>query len=169
MATIEQVEAQYSYSYPDTDGTEISFDIGERFNLIAKSTEDWWKVERLSNAGDGQKKVLYVPATYMKEVTSNTSQVTSSDTSSAKAPEYMNLDLFRDTMIRSSSATDSDYSCSDQDTASSLGTSPRILNGSFSPAGGMQSPSDRKSMNLDAVLVSDMPILICSQIPASHW
>ncbi len=152
-----RVEAQFPYSYFEADGTEITFDEGEIFILLKKSTEEWWKVERIDPSAKSKKKIIFVPATYVKEVTGDDSQISRPDSradSSGSNPEYVNLDVFRETMMRNNSATDSEYSYSDQDTASSLGTSPRVLNGSFSPSG-MQTFGDRKSMNLEAVLVGN--------------
>ena len=150
-----EVVAQYSYSYTDNDGSEIAFEEGDRFTLLDKATEDWWKVKRKLSESKIGRKIIYVPASYMKEVTSTPTP--QSPNKSDSSHEYMNLDAFRAVMARSNSNTDSDYSYSDQDTASSLGTSPRVLNGSFSPTPSPTSTSNtaelRKSLNLEALLV----------------
>ncbi len=88
----------------------------------------------------------------MKEVVSDEARISGRDSVSGSDPEYMNLDVFRDNMARNNSASDSDYSYSDHDSKSSLGTSPRMLNGSFSPVGG-STLSDRRSVNLEAMVV----------------
>uniref|UniRef100_UPI00358FAD4E rho GTPase-activating protein 15-like isoform X2 n=1 Tax=Myxine glutinosa TaxID=7769 RepID=UPI00358FAD4E len=56
------VRALYSYEYVGTDGCVISMTEGEEFNLLKKSNEDWWHVQRL----DGTKPI-YVPASYVEE------------------------------------------------------------------------------------------------------
>ena len=58
------IESQYPYSYIDDDGIEIAFREGDRFILIDKSSEDWWKVQR-TGLFTG-KSVCYIPAAYMK-------------------------------------------------------------------------------------------------------
>ena len=40
------LEALYPYNYTDDDGSDISFQEGDRFLLIEKSNADWWKVQR---------------------------------------------------------------------------------------------------------------------------
>ena len=60
------LEATFPYEYTDTDGTSIRFREGERFILLAKSSDDWWKVKR-TGLFDG-KSDIYVPVTYVREV-----------------------------------------------------------------------------------------------------
>ena len=60
------VEAEQPYRYTDDDGSEVSFKEGERFILLAKSSVDWWKVQRTGLFAG--KSVCYVPAAYVKEV-----------------------------------------------------------------------------------------------------
>lgn len=57
------VEALYPYSYEAGDGRVISFSAGDRFTLLNKTNGDWWQVRK------GSEKPMYVPATYMKEIT----------------------------------------------------------------------------------------------------
>ena len=57
------VEALYPYSYEAGDGRVISFSAGDRFTLLSKTNGDWWQVRK------GSEKPMYVPATYMKEIT----------------------------------------------------------------------------------------------------
>lgn len=64
MANI--IEAVYPYSYTDDGGLEISFREGDRFLLLEKSSDDWWKVQR-TGVFSG-KSVCFVPASYMEEV-----------------------------------------------------------------------------------------------------
>eukprot|EP00794_Sanderia_malayensis_P003065 gene3065-3529_t len=131
-----RVEAQYPYSYFEADGTEITFDQGEQFILLKKTTEEWWKVQRIdTNHAKYKKKVVFVPAAYVKELDVNDKQAQISRVESPPGndkPEYMNLKVFQQTMMRNNSTTDSDNSYSDQDTSGSLGTSPRVLNGRLS-------------------------------------
>ncbi|XP_036387572.1 rho GTPase-activating protein 15 isoform X1 [Megalops cyprinoides] len=62
------LEAQYDYSYRGADGRTVSMREGERFVLLRKANADWWQVRRLGVAG--KTKPLYVPATYVVEVSS---------------------------------------------------------------------------------------------------
>lgn len=163
-----EVVAQFSYSYKDNDGSEVAFEEGDRFTLLDKATEDWWKVKRKpSESNTGRKIIIYVPASYMKEVTSTPTPLSPNNSDSSH--EYMNLDAFRAVMARSNSNTDSDYSYSDQDTQSSLGTSPRVLNGSFSPTPSPTFSSNtaelRKSLNLEALLVR----IIMTKVSVSYF
>ena len=57
------VEALYPYSYEAGDGRVISFSTGDKFTLLNKTNVDWWQVRK------GSEKPMYVPATYMKEIT----------------------------------------------------------------------------------------------------
>lgn len=57
------VEALYPYSYEAGDGRVISFSTGDKFTLLNKTNGDWWQVRK------GSEKPMYVPATYMKEIT----------------------------------------------------------------------------------------------------
>ncbi len=60
MAT---VKALYNYSY-DYEGSKITFQIGEEFQLLSKANTDWWHVRRWT---DGIARDIYVPAVYVKE------------------------------------------------------------------------------------------------------
>ena len=160
----QQVIAQFSWQYTDTDGSEVSFKEGELFILLNKATNEWWKVKRTSSDAS-LKSVIYVPANYVKELPrasliEDDSQQNKSN-SAASFPEYMNLEDFQAIMARTDSTTDSDYSYSDNDTASSLGTSPRALNGSFSPTPQSSTAELRKSLNLDALLVRCLRFVVC--------
>ncbi|KAI1899966.1 hypothetical protein AGOR_G00067370 [Albula goreensis] len=62
------LEAQYDYSYRGADGRAVSMREGERFVLLRKANADWWQVRRLGAAG--KTKPLFVPATYVVEVSS---------------------------------------------------------------------------------------------------
>ncbi|KAJ8400776.1 hypothetical protein AAFF_G00391300 [Aldrovandia affinis] len=78
------LEAQYAYSYRGADGRTVSMREGERFVLLRKANADWWQVRRLGASGKG--KPLYVPATYVVEVSSAPQPaVTSSSSSSSSA------------------------------------------------------------------------------------
>ena len=163
MATDSQVIAQFSWKYTDAEGSEVAFSEGEKFLLLNKATAEWWKVQRISS-DSSLKSVLYVPATYVKELPAVS---ISCDTEAQHNPslardnhDYMNLDAFRALMGRSDSNTDSDYSYSDNDTASSLSISPRVLNGSISPNSQSSTAEIRKSLNLDAVLVRFMLVFV---------
>ena len=164
MATDTQVIAQFSYRYKDAEGAEVAFSEGEQFLLLNKATDEWWKVKRVSS-DSSLKSIIYVPATYVKELPLgspiNTQTQDCRFESSADNHDYMNLDAFRACMQRADSTTDSDYSYSDNDTASSLGTSPspRVLNGSTSPNPQSNTAELRKSLNLEAVLVRF--VLLC--------
>ena len=59
-----KVKAVYNYSY-DYEGTQITFKIGEEFQLLSKANTDWWHVRRWK---DGAAQDIYVPAVYVKEV-----------------------------------------------------------------------------------------------------
>ncbi|XP_057292746.1 rho GTPase-activating protein 15-like isoform X2 [Hydractinia symbiolongicarpus] len=85
MANI--VEAEHPYSYHDDDGSEVSFKVGDRFILLAKSSEDWWKVQR-TGVFNG-KSVCYVPASYMKEINVNPRGERN------YGNQYVNLDVYR--------------------------------------------------------------------------
>lgn len=54
------VQALYSYSYEMQGGQQVSFEAGDCFVLLEKSTEDWWHVRK-----DNEN--FYVPANYMCE------------------------------------------------------------------------------------------------------
>lgn len=58
-ATPSTTTVQARYKYEGRRGTELSFAKGERMELVAKSTAEWWKVKN----ADG--KVGYVPAAYV--------------------------------------------------------------------------------------------------------
>eukprot|EP00795_Rhopilema_esculentum_P014709 gene14709-5806_t len=154
MASANHVIAEFPYSYTDANGLEVSFEKGEQFILLVKATDDWWKVQRMSPSNKDKSNIIYVPANHVKEVKSDcpASPVQDIDSRPGSSHDYMNLDTFRSIMFRSDSTTDSEYSYSDQDTASSFGTSPRVLNGSFSPKPLSHTAELRKSLNLEAVL-----------------
>lgn len=59
-----KVKAAYNYSY-DYEGSQITFRIGEEFQLLSKANKDWWQVRRWK---EGEAQDIYVPAVYMKEV-----------------------------------------------------------------------------------------------------
>lgn len=163
MATDSQVIAQFSWAYTDSDGSEVAFSEGEKFLLLNKATEEWWKVQRMSS-DSSLKSIIYVPATYVKELPAVSSsfgtEARYSPNSAKDNHDYVNLDAFRALMARSDSNTDSDYSYSDNDTASSLSISPRVLNGSLSPNPFSSTAEIRKSLNLDAVLVRFIPVFV---------
>ena len=164
MASANHVIAEFPYSYTDANGLEVSFEKGEQFILLVKATDDWWKVQRMSTSNGDKSNIIYVPANHVKEVKSNcpASPVQDIDSRPGSSHEYMNLDTFRSIMFRSDSTTDSEYSYSDQDTASSFGTSPRVLNGSFSPKPISHTAELRKSLNLEAVLVIFLCVILYS-------
>ena len=86
------IEAAYAYKYTDDDGCLISFQKGERFILLNKSSEDWWKVQR-TGVFSG-KSICYVPAAYVKEV---------NVTPRGKAGfvnQYVNMEVYRKIMKR---------------------------------------------------------------------
>ena len=56
------VEALYPYSYEAGDGRIIAFSAGDRFTLLNKTNGDWWQVRK------GSERPMYVPASYMKEI-----------------------------------------------------------------------------------------------------
>jgi len=154
MAADIEVIAEFPYQYTDAEGSEVAFRQGEKFLLLNKATEEWWKVKRISS-DSSVKSVIYVPATYVKELPMsphNTETLRCKSASSSDNHDYMNLDAFRSIMARSDSNTDSDYSYSDNDTASNLSVSPRVFNGSLSPTAQSSTAEIRKSLNLDAVL-----------------
>ena len=169
MATETLLIAQFSWKYTDSDGSEVTFSKGEKFLLLNKATEEWWKVQRIS-ADTSLRSVIYVPATYVEELPTVSSNQT--ETQEYKSPSstvnhtYENLDAFSAHVQRSDSNTDSDYSFSDNDTASSLSISPRTLNGSFSPNPQSSTAEIRKSLNLDAVLVSFLLLCVLLRCPA---
>lgn len=156
MATDTQLIAQFPLTYTDADGSEIAFSEGELFTLLNKSNDEWWKVKRVTS-DTTVRSVIYVPASYVKELPPvsliENEQPEQKAVSAGESHEYMNLDALRAIMARNESVTDSDYSYSDNDTASSLGTSPRVLNGSFSPTPQSSTAEIRKSLNLDSILV----------------
>lgn len=58
----EYVEVLFNYKYDTSEGRHITINKGDKFALLAKSTEEWWKVRR----GDREK--FYVPANYVRVV-----------------------------------------------------------------------------------------------------
>ncbi|XP_035244902.1 rho GTPase-activating protein 15 isoform X2 [Anguilla anguilla] len=60
------LEAQYDYSYRGADGRLVCMREGERFVLLRKTNGDWWHVRRLGPSG--KTRPLFVPATYVTEV-----------------------------------------------------------------------------------------------------
>jgi hypothetical protein len=59
-----KVKALYSYTY-DYEGSKISFNCGDEFQLLAKVNNDWWHVRRWFNQCSQD---IYIPAVYVKEV-----------------------------------------------------------------------------------------------------
>ena len=59
----DSVEVMFDYEYSLSDGKQISITKGDTFTLLAKSTDEWWKVIK-------DNKKIYVPANYVREVTS---------------------------------------------------------------------------------------------------
>nr|XP_039270216.1 rho GTPase-activating protein 12-like isoform X1 [Styela clava] len=57
------VRVEYDYTYKSNDGRNIKITEGEEYVLIKKSNEDWWQVVKKE-----QKKPMYVPAAYVKEM-----------------------------------------------------------------------------------------------------
>ena len=71
-----KVKALYSYAY-DYEGSKISFNCGDEFQLLAKVNNDWWHVRRwLGHCSQD----IYIPAVYVKEVGDDTN------------PLYQNMD-----------------------------------------------------------------------------
>ncbi|XP_067932528.1 rho GTPase-activating protein 15-like isoform X4 [Watersipora subatra] len=64
------VEVLFDYEYDMSDGKHIAISKGDIYTLLAKSTEEWWKVRK-----DDHKK-FYVPATYVKEIHQDTASTT---------------------------------------------------------------------------------------------
>ena len=64
-----KVRALYSYTY-DYEGSKISFESGDEFQLLAKVNADWWHVRRWVKKGCAQN--IYIPAVYVKEVGEDT-------------------------------------------------------------------------------------------------
>lgn len=64
----ELVEVLYNYDYNTAEGRHIVIHRGDVFNLLAKSTSEWWKVRR------GANDKFYVPATYVKVITSGNTE-----------------------------------------------------------------------------------------------
>ena len=60
------IEANFPYSYQHM-GKAVSFDKGERFLLLEKSNNDWWKVRR-GGRGRELAEDIFVPVTYVREV-----------------------------------------------------------------------------------------------------
>ena len=60
------IEANFPYSYQHI-GKAVSFDKGERFLLLEKSNNDWWKVRR-GGRGRELAEDIFVPVTYVREV-----------------------------------------------------------------------------------------------------
>ena len=86
------LEAVYKFSYTDDEGNPISFNEGERFILLNKSSEDWWKVQRTGVFAG--KSICYVPASYMKEI-----NITPRG-KSGFVNQYVNMDVYRKIMKR---------------------------------------------------------------------
>lgn len=68
---MNSVEVLYSYDYDTIEGKHISISKGDVFTLLAKSTEEWWKVRK------GDKEKFYVPANYVKILSANDTQSSS--------------------------------------------------------------------------------------------
>ncbi|XP_077979247.1 rho GTPase-activating protein 15-like isoform X2 [Glandiceps talaboti] len=58
-----RLQALFPYSYKAADGLVVAFQKGDEFTLVKKAGQDWWFVKK-----DGDKKSVYVPAKYMKEI-----------------------------------------------------------------------------------------------------
>lgn len=57
------VRVEYDYQYKANDGRSVNITEGQEFILVKKSNSDWWQV-----VDRDQKKPLYVPAAYVKEL-----------------------------------------------------------------------------------------------------
>ena len=126
------VEAQYPYSYKDLDGVNVSFEEGDRFLLLKKANDDWWKVERTQRI-DGIKNVIYVPAAYMKEIPDSVSDRSQSSTGlhlptdkKTDSHNYVNLAELQSVLFQRSKSRSESEQSSD---IGSLGTSPRVIPG----------------------------------------
>lgn len=58
----DSVEVMFDYHYDTSEGRHITIHKGDIFTLLAKSTEEWWKVRK----NDHEK--FYVPANYVKQI-----------------------------------------------------------------------------------------------------
>lgn len=58
----ESVQVLFDYEYDTAEGKRVSIHRGDTYQLLAKSTEEWWKVKR------EDKEKLYVPANYVRVV-----------------------------------------------------------------------------------------------------
>ena len=86
------LEAAFAYEYTDDDGSHISFNKGERFILLNKSSDDWWKVQR-TGVFKG-KSICYVPAAYVKEI-----NITPRG-KSGFVNQYVNMEVYKKIMKR---------------------------------------------------------------------
>lgn len=62
---MEHVLVQYDFEYTAKDGRLISIKPNERYTLLSKTNEHWWHVRK-----DQDTRPFYVPAQYVKEVSS---------------------------------------------------------------------------------------------------
>jgi len=69
----DTVEVLFNYNYDTAEGKHIVIHKGDVFTLLAKSTDEWWKVRK------GDKDKFYVPANYVR--------ITSSDSTKPSRPE----------------------------------------------------------------------------------
>ncbi|EHB06873.1 Rho GTPase-activating protein 12 [Heterocephalus glaber] len=60
------IEVEYDYEYEAKD-RKVVIKQGERYILVKKTNDGWWQVKPDENA-----KAFYVPAQYVKELTSET-------------------------------------------------------------------------------------------------
>ena len=86
------LEAAFAYDYDDDEGCNISFNKGERFILLNKTSEDWWKVQR-TGVFKG-KSVCYVPASYVKEINITPRGKT------GFVNQYVNMEVYKKIMKR---------------------------------------------------------------------
>ncbi|XP_032067091.1 proto-oncogene tyrosine-protein kinase Yrk-like [Thamnophis elegans] len=61
------LQALYDYQYKSEDGRQVTIEEGEIFHLMHKANEDWWQVKRFGQPK--QKRPIFVPASYVAEVT----------------------------------------------------------------------------------------------------
>ena len=86
------LEAGFAYEYVDDEGSNISFNKGERFILLNKTSDDWWKVQR-TGVFKG-KSICYVPASYVKEI-----NITPRG-KSGFVNQYVNMEVYKKIMKR---------------------------------------------------------------------
>ena len=86
------LEAGFADEYVDDEGSNISFNKGERFILLNKTSDDWWKVQR-TGVFKG-KSICYVPASYVKEI-----NITPRG-KSGFVNQYVNMEVYKKIMKR---------------------------------------------------------------------